>query len=269
MTTKKRESAICVWDFTIPKTEYKEHTDLINILHKNCKKWSFQLEKGEKTGFEHYQGRISLKNKQRLKQVKEIFTKKCHLSITSNANKGNSFYVMKEETRIKGPWCDEKDKPVYIPRQIREIENLYEWQKTIIEMSQKWDTRHIDLIIDTTGNIGKSILCTYMGVHKMANMIPFCNDYKDILRMVMDRPKRKAYLIDMPRAINKEKLFQLFSAIETIKNGYAYDDRYNFREEYFDCPNIFVFTNKIPDKSLLSPDRWRYWRVSQNKLIKY
>ena len=262
------KNALCNWDITTPINQFENHMDLVKLLHKHCKKWSFQKEKGDKTGYIHYQIRISLKTKQRLTGLSKIFPKS-HFSPTSNENKNNNFYVLKEDTRIDGPWTDEMDLiPNYVPRQIRNI-TLYPWQQTIVDMSKQWDTRHINIIIDNQGNIGKSILVTYMGVNKLANNIPFCNDYKDILRMVMDRPKRGVYLIDMPRAINKERLFQLFSAIETIKSGYAFDDRYNFREEYFDCPNIFVFTNNKPDNTMLSNDRWKYWTVSNKELIEF
>lgn len=264
--SKKQVSACCVYDFT--RKNDIGYLELAKIISKESKKWSFQLEKGE-SGYEHFQGRISLKSKLRITQL----VKKMpgfHWSVTSVANRDNNFYVTKDETRIDGPWNDEDDiLPSYIPRQVREIKKLYDWQEKVIELSKQWDTRHIDIIIDFTGNIGKSILTTYMGVNKMACNIPFCNDYKDILRMVMDRPKRGCYLIDMPKAINKERLYQLFSAIETIKNGYAYDDRYNFREEYFDCPSIFVFTNAVPDTNMLSMDRWRFWTVKDQKLIKF
>lgn len=264
----KRESATCVWDFTVPKEI--EYIELAKLLDKHCKKWCFQLESGETTEYEHYQGRFSLKLKKRLKQLKEIFGNKYHFSITSNSNRENNFYVMKDETRIDGPWDENSDiLPRYIPRQVREINELWPWQNKIIEMSKIWDTRHIHAIIDKQGNIGKSILVTYMGVNKMSNNIPFCNDYKDILRMVMDRPKRRCYTIDIPRAINKEKLFQMYGAIETVKSGYAYDDRYKFKEDYFDSPNIFVFTNVEPDTNLLSIDRWKFWKVENKELKEF
>lgn len=260
---------ICTYDFTLKSSEI-EQNNLILLLHNHCKKWAFQLEKGEKTGYIHYQGRFSLKQKQRKNEIYgKLNIKSIYLTPTSKNNTNNQFYVLKEETRIKGPFTDEMDLvPNYIPKQIRNIE-LYNWQKQIIELSKIWDTRHINIILDTSGNIGKSTLTTYMGVHKLACTIPFCNSYNDILRGVMDRPKRGCYILDMPRAINKEKLYQMFSAIETIKSGYAFDDRYNFREEYFDCPNIFIFTNKLPDIDLLTLDRWVIWEINNYNLEKY
>ncbi len=72
----------------------------------------------------------------------------------------------------------------------------------------------------------------------------------------------------MPRAIDKEKLNSLYSAIETIKDGYAYDDRYSFKEKVFDCPCIWVFTNVIPESHFFTDDRWKFYTVIGNELIK-
>lgn len=255
---------LCTWDFTVGE-EYVELDVLKTWLNDNCKKWTFQLELGQETFFKHYQGRISLKEKVRkvCKIVPEI-----HFSATSNANKENDFYVMKSETKVGGPWKD-SDKEVYIPRQIREITELRPWQKQVVEKSKPWDTRHINLIYSPNGNEGKSILKGWMRAYGLATPLPFCNDFKDIMRMVMDMPTSKCYIIDIPRAINKERLFQLYAAIESIKDGYAYDDRYSFKDKYFDCPNVWVFTNKMPEKSedLLSPDRWIIYGIDEEQKL--
>lgn len=73
----------------------------------------------------------------------------------------------------------------------------------------------------------------------------------------------------MPRAINKEKLYQFFSGIETLKSGYCYDDRYKFTKRLFDRPRICIFTNVEPDETLLSKDMWRIWTVIDNQLKPY
>lgn len=262
---QKMSNPVCCYDFTLRSSDAK-HDDIIGWLTKETKKWCFQKEKGE-SGYEHFQGRFSLKVKTRLDTLKKsIPWQSIHLSPTSKDNSKNMFYVMKADTRIEGPWSSEThEEPPYIPRQVREIQNWRPWQQAICMLAKVWDTRGIHCIVDGPGNKGKSVLVSALGAARQACNIPFCNDYKDILRMVMDRPKRGIYLIDMPKAINKEKLFQLFSAIETVKSGYAYDDRYSFKEEYFDSPNIFVFTNKLPDTSMLSADRWRIWGITSHK----
>ncbi len=262
-------NAVTCYDFTRPSKEMT-HTEMCKILSKHSKKWTFQSERGTETGYEHYQGRFSLKVKKRLKQVITLLgDPKFHVSITSTANKDNDFYVTKDDTRIEGPWSNKEYEEIYIPRQIREISKLYPWQEKIIEISKVWDTRHINIIVDTVGNIGKTTLKTYIRCHRIGRCLPFCNNYKDIMRMVCDMPTSKMYVLDMPRAIDKERLGALYSAIESIKDGYAYDDRYSFKEKIFDCPNIWVFTNTVPDLTYMSPDRWKFWEIKDGLLETY
>jgi len=102
-----------------------------------------------------------------------------------------------------------------------------------------------------------------------SEFMPFCNDYKDIMRMAYDIGPKKAYIVDMPRAINKEKLYQFFSGIETLKSGYCYDDRYKFNRRLFDRPRICIFTNVMPDLTLLSKDMWKLWTIKDMKLVPY
>ena len=239
-------NAVTRWDFTL-KAEGLDIDELKARIKEDCKKWCFQLEEGE-SGYKHFQGRVSLKVKARKGPQ---WYPAVRWSVTSNANKENDFYVMKSETRIDGPWSDQ-DK--YIPRQVRGIK-LYPWQQRILEDRLDFDTRTINIVYDTAGNKGKSTLCTYAGSKGLARRIPILESYKDFMRMVMDTPKSSLYLVDFPRGLSKGNCVSFWGAIETLKDGYAYDDRYNFREEYFDSPNIWVFCNKLPDFELLSRAR--------------
>lgn len=262
-----QKSPVCVWDFTWSKKI--EPGPSYDGFAKHCKKWCYQLEKGTKEGLVHYQGRISLKMKVRLSQVTKLFPKGIHWSVTSDANKTNMFYVMKEDTRIGGPWSD---LDVYIPRQIREIKELWPWQKTVLAKCLEWDTRTINVIIDPDGNKGKSTLVMYAMAHKLAQQLPAANNYKDLMRMAMnvhDAVKFKAVFIDMPRGLNKEHVGGMFSAIESIKNGYLWDDRYAFKQKLIDSPAIWVFTNKTFARADLTDDRWKLWQISNKKLIRF
>lgn len=259
-----------VYDITIP-AENLNADQIKEVFKPIAKKWGFQLERGESTGYQHYQCRISLNKPKRLGKVVKRFREQlgdCYITPTSSANQsGEEFYTYttKDTTRVSGPWTD-KDQPIYVPRQVRELERLRGWQQSIVDGLGEWEPRIINVLVDRRGGIGKSVLVGYCRAHDLARKLPYCNDFKDILRMVCDMPTARAYLINMPRAIKKDKLFQLYAAIEEIKNGYAYDDRYHFKEKHFDSPNIWVFTNTTPDLTLCSRDRWRVWEVKGENL---
>lgn len=277
-------SLLYVYDFTL-NAEGITRTMVEQRLLKRCKKWTFQLECG-KDGYVHYQGRVSLRTKKRYNEHKVWQpwepVMHCHWKPTSEENKNNNFYVMKDQENWgepgcpegppdKGPWTeDDVQELVVIPRQIREIETLHPWQKSVIDKADIWDTRTINMIVDTKGNIGKSVLVGYMRCHGIARKLPILNDYKDVMRMVMDMPTSRCYLLDMPRAMKKDKLGQLYTAIEEVKSGFSFDDRFRYKEKFFDCPNIWIFTNTMPDFSLLSKDRWVLWEVNEQKeLIRF
>lgn len=258
------KNPIYTFDFTIPEKNFPDWQVLKKQLLETCKEGTFQLEEGELTGYKHYQGRVSLKKKARIgpKGTKTYLTG-VHWSPTSSTNKDNVEYVSKDHTRIAGPW-DITEEASYIPRQIREIETLRPWQASIISQLEIWNTRNINMIYCPNGNVGKSILAGYIRAHKLGRVLPPVNDYRDFLRMVCDLPTSRAYVVDMPRAMKKDKLGGFYSAIETCKDGYAYDDRYTFREKIFDCPNIWVFTNVLPEFELLSSDRWQVFEITSD-----
>jgi hypothetical protein len=250
------------------------------------KKWCFQKEQGD-SGYVHYQGNISLIKKRRPAEIhsvwKELYRKgelpidfPNHFEPLSNNARdvlGENFYSLKLDTRIEGPWKD-TDVEVYIPRDIRELMEMESfpspWQRDVINMLDRFEVRKVDIIIDKDGGKGKSSLVRYLGCQGKAKKIPFANDFKDVMRMVMDMPTQKMYFIDMPRAIGKERLYQLYGAIEEIKGGYAFDDRYHFKDKYFDPPRVIVITNTAPDLKLLSADRWNLWEIDPEQgLVTY
>lgn len=252
------KNACCCWDFTLHDICDRELVD--EWLKKTCKKWCYQLEKGELTKKLHYQGRVSLKLKARMPEL----WRGIHWSVTSKENMDNDFYVCKEDSRVEGPWRD--DDP-YIPRQIREISELYNWQKELILLAKKWDTRTINVLVDKGSCKGKSILVGKMCCElKIARKIPPLSNYKELMCMVMCMPESKCYLIDMPRALDKSKQEEFFSALESIKDGHVWDNRYTYKEKWFDSPNVWVFTNTYPDQSLLTPDRWKLWSITETGL---
>lgn len=261
-------SKIYRFDFTLSAEILDDPHKITKLLKEFCKKGIYSKELSPDTEYLHYQGRVSLNKKltigQLIKATPESL-KGIHWSPTSN-NCDNDDYVTKEYSRVDGPW-DITEETDYIPKQIREITNLFDWQQSVIDSLSKWDKRSINMIYCPDGNIGKSTLVGWIRAYKLGRALPPVNDYKDMLRIVCDLPVSKAYIIDMPRALKKDKLWGFYSAIETIKDGYAYDDRYHFKEKIFDCPNIWIFSNIKPDFKLLSKDRWKIYNVENGNLV--
>jgi hypothetical protein len=265
-------SPCAVFEFRYNYLEGETSLTIKNRLAGIAKKYCFQLEEGD-SGYLHWQGRLSLIKKRHPESAHKVFpegTAPNYLEPTiSSEHEKTAFYVMKVDTRKDGPFMD-TDEEIYIPRQVREMGDLRPFQKTI-SGNTEWDTRTINLVYNEKGNLGKTRLVQYMRAYKLGRALPPVNDTKDLLRIVYDLPTSRIYLFDMPRSLNKEKLFQFYAAVETIKDGYAYDDRYTFKEKSFDSPNIWIFTNSLPDLNMLSRDRWKIWTIDSEDytLVKY
>lgn len=257
------QNAVCVWDFTIPM-ERITADELKEKIKEVAKSWCFQGEQGENTGYKHWQGRISLKVKSR---KGPSLVEGTHWSITSGENKDNTFYMMKSETRIEGPYSD-KDVERYIPRQYRNIK-LYQWQEKIKESANFFEPRKINLIYDKAGNNGKSTIASICELLYDGIDCPPLNDFKELIALVcdicMDRNTRdpKIIFFDLPRALDKDRLNGMYSAIEQIKKGKLYDCRYKYKCWWIDAPQCWVFSNILPNKALLSADRWNIWEINK------
>lgn len=266
---EKLKNPIATWDITISKEAYATSHDLAEVFNEKFKKWCFQLEKGSNTDYIHWQCRVSTRGKSRNKpSIKGVHPDA--ITPTSNTNKNNDFYVLKEETRVDGPWTD-KDQPKTLTKQLELFLNLdfYPWQTSVLEMCNVWDPRWIDVIYDTEGNLGKSIFAEYLEYQGIAEEVPPYRNMEDIFQWVAGRPIKPVYIFDMPRGMKKDKLADFYSGIEVIKNGVAFEKRYCPDKKRFSRPRIFIFTNTLPKFELLSRDRWQVWRVRNKKLEIY
>lgn len=258
------KNAVCPWDFTLSQKGVTVE-ELKTKLKDTCKSWCFQLEKGKETDYLHYQGRVSLKVKSR--KGPALFPG-IHWSPTSKANQDNMFYVTKDDTRVEGPWAD-TDKEIYIPKQYRDIK-LYPYQQQIIDSRNIFDVRCIDAIIDFDGNNGKSTVAALGEILYGGIDCPAINDCTKLVQYVynycMDNDVRDPKLIfmDLPRAMNKESLYGMYSAIEQLKKGKLVDDRNHGKCWWIDAPRVWVFSNHVPDLSLMSTDRWRLWTINKD-----
>lgn len=263
------------YDFTIHEGHNPCGLDrdwVIEKLKGWCKKWVFQLEKGSKTGRLHFQGRVSLIDKKRLKELIAQIPLKADWSLTcKKVHDGCNFnYVMKEDTRVEGPWKDE-DFPD-LPKVTKQLTNfmakeLYPWQAQVLEIAQTYDERSIHMIWDEEGNVGKSTFAEFLEYKRIAFELPPMKNIEDIMQFVYGFQDQKCYLVDMPRGMKKDKLGEFYAGIECLKNGVCYDKRYTAKKRRFDRPQIVIFSNVLPDFSLLSNDRWQIWKMLPTKAL--
>lgn len=269
-------TACAVWDFRANQNLFDEN-ELIKWMQSNCTNYTFQLEIGD-SGYIHWQGRFRLIKKRIKSVVVKLFKDKIphYLEPTEKSNHLKEFfYAQKEDTRLRGPWRDsDTSDEKYIPKHLRNI-ILRPWQQQIIDSRDTFNDRQINMIYDPVGNNGKSTLASIAELKYGGLDMPPLNDFKELIGLLcnicMDRNLRQVspLFFDLPRAIDKTRLYGLYSAIEQTKKGKLYDTRYHYKEWWIDSPNIWVFSNIPPDINLLSKDRWIIWTIKDQQLVKW
>lgn len=273
----KKTSTPCVsYDITIPAHLYERHDDLVIKLSVLCKNWVFQKEKGEQTDYLHYQCRVRIMKKQAPSAVlKEIAPKiGGHWSVTSTTvHDGKKFnYVMKEQTRVLGPWSDqdyEEPPPLTWQMEVFLKWELLPWQAQLIEIAKARSMRDIHIIYDQQGHAGKSLFAEFLEYERIAFEMPPLRQMDDMLEFAHSFKPQTCYLIDMPRGMKKDKLAEFYSGIEVLKNGVTWDKRYSGKKRRMGRPQIIVFTNALPVFSLMSMDRWQVLEMAKESLIPY
>lgn len=145
-----------------------------------------------------------------------------------------------------------------IPYPYNTVPTWRPWQAAVIRAANL--PRQIVCVVDRIGNTGKTFLSMWHAWRHKANILPIMKGYQDLMRstaeLLKNQEEIKLLFVDLPRALPKNQLRPLWSALESIKNGYAYDDRYRLNQRLFKPPKIVVFTNAPPDLNYLSRDRW-------------
>jgi hypothetical protein len=159
--------------------------------------YGFQLERGELTGKDNYQGYFRLKNKIRPRSLaKELNSDFAGIEVMAAVNwTALKAYCVKEETRIKGPW--------FISNQVKKYSDLVplledphpsrRGQTSLLEIMKtpgKNIERSIYWIYDPYGNTGKSIFSKYLAVVLNALVLgwAYAADLKHAVASCEDEP---------------------------------------------------------------------------------
>lgn len=273
------------WNKPLTTTEddFKaQYQTVLEMCKQLCKKYIFQLERAPTTGLLHYQGYVSRLTKisfsNMVKETQE-YMPAAHLSICSTAGElALKTYCMKKETFVAGPWADKElaeenlrariaDELKYVP-EAKMTSNPYPWQATLLaELDQEPGDRRVVWVCDQLGNSGKSTFVKwqrsvqpeYRAAYRFAKAT-------DISHMVLSGGPRKVYFFDLTRSKPHELGHEdLYSAIESVKDGYVVSGKYKGGELMMKPPHVFVFSNQPPAFHCLSTDRWdvRYIRADK------
>lgn len=256
-TLSSKEPQFIYWTFTLPvivefwgETRIYDSITMCNILLKSesrIKAYIFQTECGEDSDYLHHQGWFKCNKKERFTALKKLFPPEIHLEASRSV--AAEKYCMKTETRISGPYM----RPYrYSGQDI--IAVLRPWQQRVIEIvKQKPDPRIIHWYYEPHGNTGKSALTKYLVWHYKAVVVGGRSAdalFAAVSGTTMENP---IYVIDLARSSENSVCYE---AIEMLKNGCGFSQKYESNMFLGDIPHILIFANYPPDESKLSRDRW-------------
>jgi len=154
-------------------------------------------------------------------------------------------YCMKIDTRIDGPYTNME---VYDKADIKiVIEKQLPWQSDMLKiLSQPPDARTVHWIYDPVGGTGKTIFSKYLGTEKNAVTLGW-GKQADVLYVASQSPS-DMYIIDLTRRKPKTVDWaEVYSSIESIKNGYYMSPKYQSAPVIRKNPHVVVFSNAVPD----------------------
>lgn len=225
--------------------EPSEPKSIYDQLIPYCKELYFQLENSS-GGYLHYQGCLSLKNKEYFHTVKNLIRSDVHLEAT-NDWRASKLYCQKDETRFMGPWSHDTVWSDY------DTLKLFPWQKEIVDYVSdltNLEDRIVIWIYDPLGNNGKTKLCKYLVQTHNATILNN-GGTKDIAHSLPKAPK--IVVFNFTRS-NEGHIN--YSAIEAIKDGLIFSPKYESHTKVFESPFVICMANFYPDLMKLSEDRW-------------
>lgn len=241
------------WYDVIAPDNIENENAIYGLFKDEGDQWAIAHEIGEMSGYHHLQCRVKLKKERDLYDLLDMLRDR---GITTGieiqpTHVRNFDYVQKTRQYIR-----ESDEVIL--NKCRGSPT--KWQMDAMEKFSRQTTRKILLVYDGSGNHGKSWLWNRLvGTHQ-ARGIPAFDNGKDIVRCAMAE-YAPGFAIDTPRSGTIKK--DTWAGIEQIKNGYLYDDRYQWREKHIPIPKIIVFTNKMPKGNELSEDRWEIMDITK------
>ena len=253
------------------------------ILAEFSKQWCFQLEKGSKLEKLHYQCRMILEEPQMLATMLHCF--ECRgfnvhdVTFLPESNKsieqgGLSFYVMKDDTRVDGPWCDPTYKPPKPPDWIPEMcqtirDHPRPWMSSLLtKLAGPAHHRKIIWIctLHGLGGVGKSLFTTYL---EAANIACYLGDGTPIQLKegTIAEGEWPAYTLDLPKTFaHDNRLGDYINTLETIKNGFIKTAMHGKRKKLMmeRRPHVIGFANIHPPFGMMTEGRFEVYTVDPN-----
>lgn len=206
------------------------------------------MEEG-KNGYKHWQIRMDTSRKDFFEWIKEI-EPWFHIE---KAQSEEFTYERKEHRFV----CSDDNNEILKVR-FAELGDCQQhiWQKQLMKRLKKQSVREIDVVLDPTGNKGKSFATIALWERGEALVVPRTQSTAEKVSGFICSAWRgeKIIIIDIPRSGKPTK--SLYETLEEIKDGLVFDWRYSGKTRNIRGTKLVVFTNEPLNLKGLSDDRW-------------
>ena len=270
----KQENTYEYWSFRIKSSKVRKFEDLIQLLEK-FQAYRFQLEKVD---VEHYQGTFHTKPKKRRSQLRKMFEDAFddirfpsidYLEKSQSAAADR--YVMKEDTRVDGPWEKNMPKPkidmTATDDDIMQLEELPQWSQDVINMVggclPDKKARECYWFWSEEGAKYKTETCRHLAYYHGAYILNGAS--RHVLAACYANPA-PIYIFCLPRT--REEGIS-YKSIELIKDS-LYFSGFGTKATGMVLrkkPWVLIFCNFEPAYESLSADKWVVKNVDDKKNI--
>lgn len=275
---KEQEVQCFTWDFTLNATDDDEIPDVAGVckdLRRLAKRWEFSLERAPTTGRRHYQGKVSLRKKERHSAAIAAacggtHLQRCTWTLTTSINAKVFTYTDKLQTHLEGPWRDTDAQD--ISADLKDLKGWVNdpWMDYII--NTEMGPRAIGWLYDPKGSLKKSFFATAIGAKGIGIVVPHFGDASKMTSFVAHRAKLGLYVVNIPRTGGGKKMIaETNGFLERIKDGHLSDWKYQGTYTFIDRPRVWVLSNELPVTEGLVNARWHITMVdpATDKMVKY
>lgn len=251
--TKQPRNRSRNWCFTFNNYTEENIISLIDYFKINKYNYVFQEEIGEEKT-KHLQGLIMSQTQISFNTLKN-FNDKIHWEKCKKI-KNSIDYCTKLQSR-NGKVYTNID--IEIEEDPMEGLELNDWQIEIMNiLKEKPDKRKIYWYVDKIGGKGKTTFSKWLILKNKKNNTYLtsskCSDIKySIASHIKTHKKLKCVIFDYART---NEGYISYEAIEVVKNGIFFSNKYESSMCTFNVPHIIIFANFEPDIYKLSQDRW-------------
>jgi hypothetical protein len=142
------------------------------------------------------------------------------------------------------------------------------WQQNVTEWCALVGNFPIKMVYDPNQFVNYAKIAAIINslAHaKLAVNLPCNSGFKNVMQCAYHAGSANAFTVIMPRVTRANDCSGFYCAMESLSDGVAYDT--NFEKRRMNRPQIIVFSNTLPNFTLLPERKWEIWEMTSDKTL--